>query len=77
MLQIITDEKYACVEKIKTIGSTYMAASGLTEKTNYANLAHVTVIADFAFAIQRQLQDINENSWNNFKIRIGVYLQRF
>jgi len=29
-LQLISQERFLCLEKIKTIGSTYMAASGLT-----------------------------------------------
>ena len=28
--EILDDEKFASVEKIKTVGSTYMAASGIT-----------------------------------------------
>lgn len=30
ILQLISQERFHCLEKIKTIGSTYMAASGLT-----------------------------------------------
>ena len=36
--EILDDEKFASVEKIKTVGSTYMAASGITptsEKVEY------------------------------------------
>ena len=36
--EILDDEKFASVEKIKTVGSTYMAASGITptsEKVRY------------------------------------------
>ena len=71
LFQILSKEKYACMEKIKTTGSTYMAASGLTEETTYADMRHVCAVADFAFAIRDQLQYVNEHSWNNFKLRIG------
>ena len=39
--EILDDEKFASVEKIKTVGSTYMAASGITptsEKVKYLSV---------------------------------------
>lgn len=40
--QILDDEKFRTIEKIKTIGSTYMAASGInpleSEKDEHAHL---------------------------------------
>ena len=59
------------MEKIKTTGSTYMAASGLTEETTFTDNRHICAVADFAFAARDQLQYVNEHSWNNFKLRIG------
>ena len=70
-MQILEEERFLCIEKIKTTGSTYMAASGLTNETNYADKYHVAAVAEYAFAIRRQLQYVNEHSWNNFRIRIG------
>ena len=48
-----------------------MAASGLTTHTNHPDKEHVAAVADYAFTIRKQLQNVNENSWNNFKLRIG------
>lgn len=33
--EILSEARFRCIEKIKTTGSTYMVASGLTEATNY------------------------------------------
>ncbi|XP_060081544.1 adenylate cyclase type 5-like [Ylistrum balloti] len=70
--EVLGDEKFGCIEKIKTIGSTYMAASGLTPQTNFSDMSHVIALAEYAFAIQAQLHYVNEHSFNNFKIRIGM-----
>ena len=69
--QILEDAKYGCIEKIKTIGYTYMAASGLTPETNYSDLSHVIALTEYVFAIRDQLRSVNEHSFNNFKMRIG------
>jgi len=41
--QLLTEERFHCIEKIKTIGSTYMVASGVNrkEKIGIAS-SHVT-----------------------------------
>ncbi|XP_013407025.1 adenylate cyclase type 5 [Lingula anatina] len=70
--EILEKEQFKCCEKIKTIGSTYMAASGLTEQTNSPKLDHVLALVDFAFAMKEQLAYVNEHSFNSFKIRIGI-----
>jgi len=69
--QILEEEEFTCIEKIKTTGSTYMAASGLTEKSNFADLSHVQAVVDYAFALRKQLECVNQHSWNNFKLKIG------
>ena len=69
---MLEQDQFTCIEKIKTIGSTYMAASGLTEKTNLPDLRHVQAVSDYAFALRRQLECVNQHSWNNFKMKIGV-----
>lgn len=70
--QILEQEQFKCIEKIKTIGYTYMAASGLTnDKESIQDMGHVIALTDFAFAIQEQLKSVNEHSFNNFKMRIG------
>ena len=37
--QLLTDERFSCIEKIKTIGSTYMVASGVNQ--NKVNTMHM------------------------------------
>lgn len=69
-LKILGRPEYSCVEKIKTISTTYMAASGLTG--HQTDDRHIVALANFAVDIMQQLQDINEHSFNNFKIRIGT-----
>ena len=49
-----------------------MAASGLTAATvDHAAFRHVAQLADYAMAIKDQLVSVNQNSWNNFTLRIG------
>ena len=78
MLQLLEKPKYSKVEKIKTIGSTYMAASGLTknDKDGFKSDSkdgHIVTMAKFAFEIQKKLDTINKHSFNEFKLRIGKY----
>ncbi|CAG7828885.1 unnamed protein product [Allacma fusca] len=71
--EILGEEEFKCIEKIKTTGATYMAASGLTKATrDTSNFTHVTALANFALRMRSQLASINEHSFNNFKIRIGM-----
>ncbi|RUS80899.1 hypothetical protein EGW08_011335 [Elysia chlorotica] len=69
---LLTHRRFYCVEKIKTVGQTYMCASGLTSRTNFTDMTHILALADYTFALQNQLQYINDNSFNNFVIRIGL-----
>lgn len=69
------EDQFNCVEKIKTTGYTYMAASGLTASTvDMTNYSHVTRLADFALRLKDQLDYVNIHSFNNFKIRVGKLL---
>lgn len=62
------------MEKIKTISTTYMAASGLTPATcDLRNKSHVAALADFALDLMDQLNFINEHSFNHFQMRIGKW----
>ncbi|XP_069987420.1 adenylate cyclase type 3-like [Penaeus vannamei] len=65
--------------KIKTIGSTYMAASGLNPSRQVkeddpvkVRWAHLALLVDFAFELVRALQSINEQSFNHFVLRMGI-----
>ncbi|XP_022249771.1 adenylate cyclase type 5-like isoform X2 [Limulus polyphemus] len=71
--EIVEEKQFSCIEKIKTTGYTYMAASGLTSaSTDLASHSHITAMADFAIRLRDQLDYVNEHSFNNFKIRIGL-----
>lgn len=61
------------IEKIKSTGATYMAASGLTASTcDMQNFGHVTSMADYALRLLEQINEVNEHSFNNFRMRIGI-----
>uniref|UniRef100_A0A672T4F4 adenylate cyclase n=1 Tax=Sinocyclocheilus grahami TaxID=75366 RepID=A0A672T4F4_SINGR len=74
------------ITKIKTIGSTYMAASGVTPESNTNGYAdrkiedqsilerwqHFADLADFALAMKVLLGNLNKQSFNNFMLRIGL-----
>uniref|UniRef100_A0A8C3UQQ1 adenylate cyclase n=1 Tax=Catharus ustulatus TaxID=91951 RepID=A0A8C3UQQ1_CATUS len=67
------DEKYRQLEKIKTIGSTYMAASGLNAATyDREGRSHIAALADYAMHLMEQMKYINEHSFNNFQMKIGL-----
>ncbi|XP_069374778.1 adenylate cyclase type 4-like [Paralichthys olivaceus] len=75
--ELLSKPKFSSVEKIKTIGSTYMAAAGLTppgdERKKYEmSYSHVRAMVEFAFALMAKLELINTHSFNSFKLRIGI-----
>lgn len=71
-LQIISEDQFRQLEKIKTIGSTYMAASGLNDSTyDKVGKSHIKALADFAMRLMDQMKYINEHSFNNFQMKIG------
>ncbi|KAL9924108.1 adenylate cyclase type 3 isoform X1 [Glossina fuscipes] len=65
--------------KIKTIGSTYMAASGINvnrdikpEDSVKKRWSHLAVLVEFALELKNALQGINEQSFNHFVLKMGV-----
>ncbi|KAL3859779.1 hypothetical protein ACJMK2_009973 [Sinanodonta woodiana] len=75
--QLLEDPRFRNVEKIKTIGSTYMAATGLQPgKENSQNPEeaeeNVVTMTEFAFKMMLVLEEISKNSYNDFKIRVGI-----
>ncbi|XP_064090031.1 adenylyl cyclase 78C-like isoform X2 [Macrobrachium nipponense] len=72
--ELLDEDRFACIEKIKTIGSTYMAASGLnpTEKDAEDAHAHLCALVDFALEMKARLEDVNTHSFNNFRLRVGI-----
>ncbi|XP_035259216.1 adenylate cyclase type 9-like isoform X2 [Anguilla anguilla] len=64
------------IEKIKTIGATYMAASGLNAQQCAGDPArphgHLRALFDFALEMMRVMDDFNKNMLGfQFKLRIG------
>uniref|UniRef100_A0A8C4DDT0 adenylate cyclase n=1 Tax=Dicentrarchus labrax TaxID=13489 RepID=A0A8C4DDT0_DICLA len=77
--ELLSKPKFSSVEKIKTIGSTYMAAAGLTQsplgderKKVEVSYSHVRSMLEFAIALMGKLELINTHSFNTFKLRIGI-----
>ncbi|XP_078584314.1 adenylate cyclase type 8-like [Branchiostoma floridae x Branchiostoma japonicum] len=72
--ELLGEDRFAEIEKIKSIGSTYMAASGLNNKHKEYNdkHSHLVALADYALAMQQVLEDINTHSFNDFKLKIGL-----
>nr|AAD01252.1 adenylyl cyclase isoform DAC39E [Drosophila melanogaster] len=65
--------------KIKTIGSTYMAASGINLQRTVRNDApiterwsHLAILVEFALELKHALQSINEQSFNHFVLKMGI-----
>jgi adenylate cyclase 8 len=73
---------FKCLNQIKTVGSTYMAAAGLNPEQHesgdadgeYPRPPHEALCAlvDFAGAMQQRLDDLNTHSFNNFRLRVGI-----
>ncbi|XP_073490586.1 adenylate cyclase type 5 [Aquarana catesbeiana] len=71
--EIISEDEFRQLEKIKTIGSTYMAASGLNDTTyDKVGKSHIKALADYAMRLMDQMKYINEHSFNNFQMKIGL-----
>ncbi|CAF4920481.1 unnamed protein product [Rotaria socialis] len=75
--KLLDKNKFSCVEKIKTIGSTYMAAAGLNpgaehRMTRERYNQNVVALAEFAFAMIAVLEGINRDCFNDFKLRVGM-----
>ncbi|CAL9692294.1 unnamed protein product [Knipowitschia caucasica] len=83
---LLDRDEFRYITKIKTIGSTYMAASGLTTESisnGQSNLKieeasliqrwqHLADLAEFALAMKVTLNNLNKQSFNNFMLRIGL-----
>ncbi|CAG0881640.1 unnamed protein product [Cyprideis torosa] len=75
---LLGEPQFQSVDKIKTIGSSYMAAVGLLpghrfpENDDRAAGMYLAVLTEFCFAMKEKLRGINEHSYNNFELRIGM-----
>nr|XP_034175120.1 adenylate cyclase type 3 [Osmia lignaria] len=72
---ILDQCKFRDIIKIKTIGSTYMAASGITESVESENAprwCHLATLVEFALELKKALSSINEQSFNHFVLKMGI-----
>uniref|UniRef100_A0A4W4HAC3 adenylate cyclase n=1 Tax=Electrophorus electricus TaxID=8005 RepID=A0A4W4HAC3_ELEEL len=73
--ELLRKPAFSNIEKIKTIGATYMAASGLSTQhcTEQAHPhAHLRALFEFALEMMRVVDDFNKNMLGfKFKLRIG------
>ncbi|XP_023646090.1 adenylate cyclase type 2-like isoform X1 [Paramormyrops kingsleyae] len=77
--ELLSKPKFSGVEKIKTIGSTYMAAAGLsgtlgqeTKRDRDKQQAQIGIMVEFAIALIGKLDGINRHSFNSFRLRVGI-----
>ncbi|CAB1427164.1 unnamed protein product [Pleuronectes platessa] len=74
--ELMDKECYRDIEKIKTIGSTYMAAVGLVPTTasqpKKSVTSHLCTVSDFAIEMFDVLDAINYQSYNDFVLRVGI-----
>lgn len=76
--ELLCQERFRGIDKIKTVGSTYMAAIGLIPDYKIVGTdpnscrRHMTALIEFVKAMRLTLENINENSYNNFMLRVGV-----
>lgn len=74
--ELMEKDFYKDLEKIKTIGSTYMAAVGLAPTTGATAKksvsSHLSALADFAIEMFDVLDEINYQSYNDFVLRVGI-----
>ncbi|XP_029705522.1 adenylate cyclase type 8 [Takifugu rubripes] len=72
--ELLEESYFNYVEKIKTIGSCYMAASGLApdRQTSMDEWNHLSELVLFALAMQETLKEINRHSSKNFELRVGI-----
>ncbi|XP_069173904.1 adenylate cyclase type 1 isoform X7 [Procambarus clarkii] len=76
--ELLDDERFKSVDKIKTVGSTFMAAVGLMpdmrilDHKEESASHYMSVLTELVFAFREKLANINENSYNSFTLRVGM-----
>lgn len=76
--QLLCEDRFHTIDKIKTVGSTYMAAVGLIPEYKiipsdpHSPRRLMTALIEFVRAMRVTLKNINDNSYNNFMLRVGV-----
>ncbi|XP_032594400.1 Ca(2+)/calmodulin-responsive adenylate cyclase isoform X1 [Drosophila grimshawi] len=76
--ELLKDDRFRGIDKIKTVGSTYMAVVGLIpeytiQPTDPNSVRrHMTALVEYVKAMRLSLQEINSHSYNNFMLRVGI-----
>ncbi|XP_076349099.1 adenylate cyclase type 1-like [Tachypleus tridentatus] len=75
--ELLDEQRFKTIDKIKTIGSTYMATIGLIPDSRIPEdddeaAKCISTLVELVFAMRDRLADINENSYNNFMLRVGI-----
>ncbi|XP_061386281.1 adenylate cyclase type 2 [Musca vetustissima] len=77
--KLLLKPKFSGIEKIKTIASTYMCASGLrpgkeegAKDEKRTEEHNVVILVEFAIALMSILDSINRESFQRFRLRIGL-----
>lgn len=68
---MLEETRFSSIEKIKTVGSTYMVASGLNPQKSNDNVECVCDLVEFAIAMQQSLDELNKHAFTLFSLRVG------
>ncbi|XP_055308382.1 adenylyl cyclase 78C-like, partial [Sitodiplosis mosellana] len=73
---LMDEPQFSTVEKIKTVGATYMAAAGLNPKHQLEKGGKeedcVCDLVEFAMTLCQKLQEVNKDAFNTFQLRVGI-----
>ncbi|XP_069106690.1 adenylate cyclase type 3-like [Argopecten irradians] len=79
--ELIQEAEFSSLCKIKTIGSTYMVASGLRKHLDHSSMeesgndkrkGHLGTLVNFALKMMDVIEEISKDSFTNFQLRIGI-----
>lgn len=73
--RLLDEPKYKEIEKIKSIGSTFMIASGLKMDNNNSKISHLYDLVDFALEMKEKLESFNLEAMSvchfKFQMKMG------
>lgn len=76
--QLLLEDRFRYIDKIKTSGTTYMAVVGLRpdkiiQDTEESVTTHLSTLLEFYFALRARVQAFNEHHGFSFSLRAGGY----
>ena len=76
LFQLLLEDRFRYIDKIKTSGTTYMAVVGLRpdriiQDTEESITNHLSTLLEFYFALRSKVQSFNENHGFSFSLRAG------